>query len=134
MLLPIAGGAPAVWRTCLVFFQVTLLAGYAFTQATLERMPPRVQSLVSVALSPRARLFSGARRARDALDVRRGAVLRALDARARAAKVVLGDGLEARGGSLLFVRGLEHRFARGARGVSARDRARDRSRRPIARA
>jgi hypothetical protein len=30
MLLPALGGAPAVWATCLVFFQVALLAGYAW--------------------------------------------------------------------------------------------------------
>jgi hypothetical protein len=30
MLLPILGGAPAVWNTCLVFFQAALLIGYAY--------------------------------------------------------------------------------------------------------
>lgn len=30
-LLPILGGASAVWTLCLTFFQVTLLAGYAYT-------------------------------------------------------------------------------------------------------
>jgi hypothetical protein len=30
MLLPYWGGAPAVWNTCMVFFQVTLLAGYSY--------------------------------------------------------------------------------------------------------
>ncbi len=29
-LLPLAGGAPAVWTTCLVFFQLMLLAGYFY--------------------------------------------------------------------------------------------------------
>ena len=29
-LLPLAGGAPAVWTTCLIFFQFTLLAGYLY--------------------------------------------------------------------------------------------------------
>ncbi len=28
MVLPVLGGTPAVWNTCLVFFQVTLLCGY----------------------------------------------------------------------------------------------------------
>ncbi len=54
MLLPVAGGAPAVWSTCLVFFQSTLLAGYAFTQATLARVRPRVHALVYVVLFPAA--------------------------------------------------------------------------------
>jgi hypothetical protein len=28
MVLPFLGGAPAVWNTCVVFFQAMLLAGY----------------------------------------------------------------------------------------------------------
>ena len=28
MVLPVFGGTPAVWNTCLVFFQGTLLCGY----------------------------------------------------------------------------------------------------------
>jgi hypothetical protein len=54
MLLPVAGGVPAVWSTCLVFFQVTLLLGYAFTQAALRRVRTRVHALVYVALFPAA--------------------------------------------------------------------------------
>ncbi len=54
MLLPIAGGVPAVWSTCLVFFQVTLLAGYAFTQLALARLGPRKHALVYVLLFPAA--------------------------------------------------------------------------------
>jgi spermidine synthase len=30
MVLPLLGGSPAVWNTALVFYQVTLLAGYAY--------------------------------------------------------------------------------------------------------
>jgi hypothetical protein len=30
MVLPLLGGAPSVWNTCLVFFQAVLLAGYAY--------------------------------------------------------------------------------------------------------
>src|ERR1700723_2268395 len=30
MLLPTLGGAPAVWNTCMVFFQAGLLLGYAY--------------------------------------------------------------------------------------------------------
>src|SRR5665213_3496005 len=33
MVLPLLGGAPAVWNTCMVFFQATLLAGYAYAHA-----------------------------------------------------------------------------------------------------
>src|SRR5688572_27760628 len=30
LLLPLLGGTPAVWNTCMVFFQGALLAGYAY--------------------------------------------------------------------------------------------------------
>ena len=30
MVLPLLGGAAAVWNTCLVFFQAVLLCGYAY--------------------------------------------------------------------------------------------------------
>jgi hypothetical protein len=30
MVLPLLGGAPAVWTTCMLFFQMLLLAGYAY--------------------------------------------------------------------------------------------------------
>ena len=30
MILPLLGGAPSVWNTCMVFFQAMLLAGYAY--------------------------------------------------------------------------------------------------------
>ena len=30
LLLPLLGGAPAVWNTCMVFFQGLLLAGYLY--------------------------------------------------------------------------------------------------------
>jgi spermidine synthase len=30
MLLPLLGGTPAVWNTCILFFQAALLAGYAY--------------------------------------------------------------------------------------------------------
>src|SRR4029079_15922534 len=31
MLLPYLGGSPAVWDTCMVFFQVMLLGGYIYS-------------------------------------------------------------------------------------------------------
>ena len=39
-LLPLLGAAPAVWTTCLVFFQATLLAGYAYAHGA-RRLPLR---------------------------------------------------------------------------------------------
>jgi len=37
MLLPLLGGTPAVWNTCMVFFQGLLLAGYAYTMFISRR-------------------------------------------------------------------------------------------------
>ena len=34
MLLPVFGGSPAVWNTCMVFFQILLLAGYAYAHGS----------------------------------------------------------------------------------------------------
>ena len=34
MVLPRAGGSPAVWNTCVVFFQAAMLAGYAYAHLT----------------------------------------------------------------------------------------------------
>ena len=36
MMLPLLGGTPAVWNTCLVFFQGMLLAGYLYAYASLN--------------------------------------------------------------------------------------------------
>src|SRR5258708_3526704 len=43
LLLPIYGGTPAVWSTCLLFFQLLLLAGYAYAHALAQRVNPRRQ-------------------------------------------------------------------------------------------
>jgi hypothetical protein len=45
MLLPYFGGAPAVWNTCLAFFQAALLAGYAYAHALTRWRRPRGQLL-----------------------------------------------------------------------------------------
>jgi hypothetical protein len=37
MLLPLLGGTPAVWNTCMVFFQGLLLAGYAYAMFISRR-------------------------------------------------------------------------------------------------
>jgi len=42
VLLPLAGGTPAVWNTCLVFFQAALLLGYLYAHR-LTAAPPRRQ-------------------------------------------------------------------------------------------
>ncbi len=48
-ILPWFGGAPAVWTTCLLFFQSLLLAGYAYAHLG-RRLGPRRQAVVHVAL------------------------------------------------------------------------------------
>ncbi len=42
-ILPWFGGSAAVWTTCLVFFQTTLLLGYAYSDAVARRLSPRGQ-------------------------------------------------------------------------------------------
>ena len=49
-ILPWFGGSAAVWTTCLVFFQVALLAGYAYTDFTTRKLKPRTQVIVHVVL------------------------------------------------------------------------------------
>jgi hypothetical protein len=49
-ILPWFGGAPGVWTTCLLFFQVALLAGYAYAHLVVSRLSPRTQALLHAAL------------------------------------------------------------------------------------
>jgi spermidine synthase len=46
MVLPMLGGAPAVWNTCLVFFQAMLLAGYAYAHGATRFFGVRRHVLV----------------------------------------------------------------------------------------
>ena len=43
ILLPVLGGSPAVWSTCMVFFQAVLLLGYLYAHALSSRVAPRWQ-------------------------------------------------------------------------------------------
>lgn len=43
MLLPLLGGAPAVWNTAQVFYQVMLLLGYLYAHLTRSLLKPRLQ-------------------------------------------------------------------------------------------
>ena len=43
MILPYLGGAPAVWNTAMMFFQLVLLAGYAYAHFSLKWLGGRVQ-------------------------------------------------------------------------------------------
>jgi SAM-dependent methyltransferase len=42
-ILPWFGGSPAVWTTCMLFFQVLLLAGYAYAHFSLDHVSPANQ-------------------------------------------------------------------------------------------
>lgn len=54
MLMPLLGGTPAVWNTCLVFFQAVLLLGYLYADAAMRFLPRRAQIAIhlAVVLSP----------------------------------------------------------------------------------
>ncbi len=43
-ILPWFGGTSAVWTTCMVFFQVLLLGGYAYSHFITRRLPLRAQA------------------------------------------------------------------------------------------
>jgi SAM-dependent methyltransferase len=51
LVLPYLGGTPAVWNTCMVFFQALLLAGYAYAHALSRRFRPRTQFALHAAVS-----------------------------------------------------------------------------------
>ena len=44
-ILPWFGGSPAVWTTCMVFFQTVLFAGYAYAHFSVKYLRPRWQGL-----------------------------------------------------------------------------------------
>jgi hypothetical protein len=48
MVLPLLGGAPAVWNTCLAFFQAALVLGYAYAHGTLTLLGTRRQALLQL--------------------------------------------------------------------------------------
>jgi hypothetical protein len=50
MLLPLLGGTPAVWNTCMLFFQALLLAGYAYALALTRWLSGLAQAAVHLAL------------------------------------------------------------------------------------
>ncbi|MBN2136701.1 MAG: hypothetical protein JW720_02735 [Sedimentisphaerales bacterium] len=49
-ILPWFGGTATVWTTCLLFFQVVLTAGYAYSHRIVERLSTRSQSRLHLAL------------------------------------------------------------------------------------
>src|SRR5262245_60527888 len=57
MMLPLLGGAASVWITCLLFFQLMLLAGYVYAHALERYANVRTQILVHITLIFVAALF-----------------------------------------------------------------------------
>lgn len=57
-ILPWFGGGPGVWTTCLVFFQVVLLGGYAYAHLTSSRLPARGQAALHLILLAGALCFA----------------------------------------------------------------------------
>jgi hypothetical protein len=45
-ILPWFGGTPAVWTTCMLFFQLLLLLGYLYAHLVISRLKPRAQAIV----------------------------------------------------------------------------------------
>ena len=50
MILPWFGGSAAVWTTCMLFFQLLLVGGYAYSHWSIRALKPRTQTLVHLAL------------------------------------------------------------------------------------
>ena len=50
MILPWFGGGPAVWTTCMLFFQVLLLGGYAYSHFLISSRNIKRQTIIHVAI------------------------------------------------------------------------------------
>src|SRR5207248_10372434 len=49
-ILPWFGGGPGVWTTCMLFFQMVLLGGYAYAHFSSQKLRPRTQAIVHLIL------------------------------------------------------------------------------------
>ena len=58
MVLPVLGGTPAVWTTCLVYFQVMLLVGYLFAHGAFTPKAPGFAAAAALYLSVLALLWT----------------------------------------------------------------------------
>jgi len=50
MILPLLGGSPSVWNTCMVFFQAMLLGGYAYAHSATVSLGVRRQAVLHLGL------------------------------------------------------------------------------------
>ncbi|MBI1300408.1 MAG: hypothetical protein GC137_02005 [Alphaproteobacteria bacterium] len=48
MILPLLGGTPRVWTTAMLFFQISLLAGYAYAHGTSKFLSIRTQAILHI--------------------------------------------------------------------------------------
>jgi hypothetical protein len=51
MVLPLLGGSPMVWNTCMVFFQIALLAGYAYAHGATKWLGGRRQVALHIVIA-----------------------------------------------------------------------------------
>ena len=56
MILPLLGGSPSVWNTCLMSYQVLLLVGYAYAHLGTRLLTVRRQAFVHIAAAAAAAL------------------------------------------------------------------------------
>src|SRR3954462_5771267 len=49
-ILPWFGGSPGVWTTCMLFFQVLLLGGYAYAHFSTQKLSPKRQAVLHAIL------------------------------------------------------------------------------------
>ncbi len=49
-ILPWFGGGPGVWTTCMLFFQLLLLGGYAYAHFSSRWLKPRAQAIAQLVL------------------------------------------------------------------------------------
>jgi hypothetical protein len=56
-LLPWFGGSPEVWTTCMLFFQVFLLAGYAYAHLLIRIPQKKLQPIIHIGLLAAALFF-----------------------------------------------------------------------------
>jgi len=50
IILPLLGGAPSVWNTCMVFYQAALLGGYVYAHLAIKWFGVRRQSILHLGL------------------------------------------------------------------------------------
>src|SRR5688572_29243582 len=49
-LVPLLGGSPNVWNTCMLFFQAALLGGYGYAHLSSSWLTTRTQAFLHVVL------------------------------------------------------------------------------------